>query len=368
MYSGRHGRLVFVMHDPFPAASSSCPSCGAANPADANFCQECGTPLGRQSSADTVAIRPADLAQLKEKAEHTAPAHTITFRTDIGKKHHTNQDAGGAWTWLRADGTPVSLLVVADGVSAGRRSEEASRLTVEIINQRLVPILQDASRTADDVLATLIRAVKDANHEVSARPHAAVANADATTVVAAAVIGDEVVGTWVGDTRVYLIRGGSARRLTRDHSWAESVVSSGLMTEEQAARDPRAHMILRWLGPPDQEDPGVEVFRTELRDGDVVLCCTDGLYMYFSPPSAQENEIAGVIEETAPGLDVGTETLLNMALQRGGYDNITVAALRLDGGRPVDAQDEQPVAGQEREIPPGEQTVRFSFPKREDSG
>lgn len=247
--------------------------------------------------------------------------------TDIGNHHRVNQDAGGAWTVSRPDGMPAALLVVADGVSAGRHSEEASRLAVALLHDRLVPALQTADADLDTCRDVLVTAIEEANRRIAQRPHTAVTSADSTTVVAAAVLGAHTVGAWVGDSRIYRVGGVTVSRLTTDHSWAEGVVSRGLMTADQAAADPRAHVIMRWLGPPDNRDVGVETFEAPLEPGDVILCCTDGLYMYFAPPFGSEEEIAQVLSEGAD-LAGSLSGLVRTALRRGGYDNITVAGLR----------------------------------------
>jgi protein phosphatase len=156
---------------------------------------------------------------------------------------------------------------------------------------------------------------------------------------------------------VYRVTPREVIRLTRDHSWAEGVVSHGLMSAEDAARDPRAHMITRWLGPPDQEDPGLETFRFRLASGDVVLCCTDGLYMYFSPPVSAEEEMQRILWAHEGDLQAGVDELVDMALQRGGRDNITVAAIQAvaveDGQEP---ETEQVAA---RDSTPVDQTIRL---------
>ncbi|MBV9281535.1 MAG: serine/threonine-protein phosphatase, partial [Chloroflexi bacterium] len=244
-----------------------------------------------------------------------------------GHKHHVNQDSGGAWTGVRSDGTPVSLIVVADGVSAGRHSEEASKLVVEIIRDRLYPLLKKDDQTVDALVESLLKVARAANHQVSQRPHLSVSSADATTLVAAFAVGGQGAGVWCGDSRVYHFSGSQVTRLTRDHSWAEGVVSHGIMSAEDAARDPRAHMITRWLGPPEKEDPGVEAFQYTLEPGDVVLCCTDGLYMYFGPPISEEAEMAQVLQTHATDLQRGIDRLVDVALERGGRDNVTAAAI-----------------------------------------
>lgn len=296
-----------------------CPACGAPNFATSNFCENCGSALHGTTFSATA-------------RDGTEPVsrHRVAETTDIGYSHHVNQDAGGAWSWNRAGNVPASLLVVADGVSAGKHSEGASTLAVELIQTRLAPLLADASEDLDHLLAQLLTAAKQANQRVAQRPHESLSNADATTLVAAAAIGGQGVGVWCGDSRVYALSGGRAHRLTRDHSWAEAVVSRGMMSEEQAASDPRAHMITRWLGPPPQDDPGLEVFRFGVNPGDVVLCCTDGLYMYFAAPESTEDEMAAVVEAAGEDLAGGLDRLIKLALSRGGKDNITAAALRVD--------------------------------------
>jgi serine/threonine protein phosphatase PrpC len=255
----------------------------------------------------------------------------VAFATNIGTGHAINQDAGGAWVWCRADGTTASLTVVADGVSAGRHSEEASRLTVGVIHDLLAPRMEDLSPTIEALIEELRAAATEANHQVAARPHPSIGQADATTLVAAVCVGNEGGGVWCGDSRVYRFSSKGVTRLTQDHSWAETVVSSGLMTAEQATQDPRAHMITRWLGPPDSDDPGIDTFRVRLEPGDTLLCCTDGLYMYFSPPYGAEREMASILASYRADLPAALQRLVDVALSRGGYDNITVAATRLSG-------------------------------------
>jgi PPM family protein phosphatase len=257
------------------------------------------------------------------------PVHRVAFKTDIGRSHRVNQDAGGAWTFTRPDGQAATLLVVADGVSAGRSSQDVSRLVSRVLSERIFPLVQDPAWTVDRLLEELEVQVKALNREIANRPHSSPASADATTLVAAVCVGDRGAGVWIGDSRVYRFDGPDATQLTRDHSWAESAVSGGHMTAEQAASDPRAHMITRWLGPPDREDPGFESFGFDLRPDSVILCCSDGLYGYFSPPVSSAAEMAALVQAHVPDLQAAADHLVDRALERGGHDDITVAALQL---------------------------------------
>lgn len=326
----------------------TCPACGEENLSTSNFCHNCGTPIGdvAPSGVSAPQVQPGSVSpspgygsrsrsSVKLQSTPAPPrvqGHIVAYRTDIGYSHHINQDAGGAWGWMRADGLPASLIVVADGVSAGRHSEEASRQTVDILYRRMAPLLQDAGKSFEVLLDALFEAAKEANHEVAKRPHYSLSSADATTLVAAFCVGDEGGGVWCGDSRVYYLRAdGQARRLTRDHSWAEQVVRAGLLSAEEAAHDPRAHMITRWLGPPLQEDPGIETFRFELGTGDAVMCCTDGLYGYFAPPEAEDEDgMARLLAGDEADLYKGVNRLVDIALERGGRDNITLAVISAD--------------------------------------
>lgn len=222
------------------------------------------------------------------------------------------------------------MIAVADGVSAGRKSEDASALAIDILYKRVAPLLSDTDAGPDEINRTLLAAARAANHEIAQRPRQSLSSADATTLVAACVLGRHGVAVWCGDSRLYRLTAHRAERLTRDHSWLEQVVHHGLMSAEDAARDPRAHMITRWLGPQEQEDLGIESVRFELEDDDVAMCCTDGLYNYFAAASgSDETEMSRVLFGGDHDLQAGVEALVRIALDRGGRDDITAAAIRL---------------------------------------
>jgi protein phosphatase len=201
-------------------------------------------------------------------------------------------------------------------------------LTVDIVYDRLAELLAETSKEMDTLAVALAEATKHANHEVAKRPHHSLSSADATTIVAAICIGGEGCGVWCGDSRVYRLTPHGAIQLTHDHSWAEQVVRAGLLSPEEASRDPRAHMITRWLGPPPQDDPGIEIFRFTIQPGDAVMCCTDGLYGYFSPPLADEEaDMARMLSGSVEDLNNRIQQLVDIALERGGRDNISLAVL-----------------------------------------
>jgi protein phosphatase len=258
--------------------------------------------------------------------------HRTAFQTDIGRHHPINQDAGGVWSWQRWDGTPVTLAVVADGVSAGKHSEQASALTVELMRDAIAAHWRDRDFDADRADQLLLEAGYRAHQQVSAMPYDSFDEANATTLVAACAIGDVVTGIWCGDSRAYGVTPDGCVPLTRDHSWVNLVVDSGRMTLEQARLDPRAHVIARWLGAsePATANPGFDTFRRELAPGDRLLVCSDGLYMYFEPPAESDGHMERVIYGHGDDIAGAVGELVQTALDRGGFDNITAVLVAIE--------------------------------------
>ncbi|MGH2442868.1 MAG: PP2C family protein-serine/threonine phosphatase, partial [Chloroflexota bacterium] len=209
-------------------------------------------------------------------------------------------------------------------VSAGVNSEDASRQAVDIIRERLESVLLSEHVDAASVLDAMVDAAAQASGAITTWA----GDSDATTVVAGCCIGRDVLGCWCGDSRAYRIRAGTVQRVTLDHSWAEGVVRQGVMSTEEAAADPRAHMITRWLGEQDGVGPEIDTFHFSLDEGETLLCCSDGLYAYFSPPYGDPGEIGRILNEGSD-LSVQLVDLQSLALERGGHDDITIAALRV---------------------------------------
>ena len=123
---------------------------------------------------------------------------------------------------------------------------------------------------------------------------------------------------WAGDSRIYLYREGQLRQLTRDHSQVEQLKSLGVLTDEEARHHPAQHMITRAVGATDQlelDDDAIEV-----ADGDVFLLCSDGLSNELS-----DDEIGSVLSSTERA--TACEELVELALARGGRDNITAVVV-----------------------------------------
>jgi len=254
--------------------------------------------------------------------------HVVAVATHMGRSHSVNQDAGGVWTWRGDDERPISLALVADGVSSGKTSQEASKLAVGTMQLAVEEAIK-VGADLDGLVETLTESGYRAGEQIALRPHESLRSADATTLAGVVLSEREGAAVWCGDSRVYRVRGKEITCLTTDHSWSQEVVESGLMDEEQASRDPRARMITRWLGPPADGDKRLEAFRFSAEPSETFLCCSDGLYMYFCPPLGSPAEMVEILNANDGDLGQAVTKLVDNALDRGGQDDITVAALNI---------------------------------------
>jgi serine/threonine protein phosphatase PrpC len=244
--------------------------------------------------------------------------------TDVGRVRTNNEDCFRIVTAL-------NLFVLSDGMGGEAHGEIASALAVETVVQHC----QDAeANPAARVLGQtqpgwsaktkrLLTALHLANKSIfkSAEEHPDQHGMGAT-LTAAWIDGAKLSIAHVGDSRAYLLRGGTLLQLTRDHSLVAEQVRRGMLTVAEAEESDMQSVLLRALG----AQPEIEVDAEEhlLFPRDVLVLCSDGLTRMVPEP-----EIAGVLQaETNPTR--AAEELVSLANERGGPDNITVLIARLD--------------------------------------
>src|SRR5881409_541623 len=278
----------------------------------------------------------------------------IFGKTDLGRTRDHNEDR-----FLVADltrkaaslqpdvrqhdiGPRGTLLVVADGMGGAAAGELASEMATDTIYAHLLKTWNAEDEATPQRFAYRLKeAVEVANASIHAhaKAHPEVRGMG-TTTTAAGVLSDHLYLTQVGDSRAYLIRGGTAHQITKDQSLMQRLVEAGELTEEEAAQSERRNIILQALGP----DPKVKVDLThqEVRRGDVLVLCSDGL-----TGQVKKEEIAQVVN-TTQDLRAACDKLIAMANERGDPDNITVVLARFDGDglRPPGAGLEEDVGHQ----------------------
>jgi PPM family protein phosphatase len=244
----------------------------------------------------------------------------VAQQSDIGLERKENQDAVECVYDERSD---CHLLVVADGMGGAACGSLASRLAVETISDKF---FDDDGRTLSvdkrlnrALIAANRRIWNEANSPTPARPSCRGMGA---TCVVLALLNDNACLAHVGDSRIYQIRPDRIVRLTRDHSHVQRLLDGGLITEEEAQRHPGRSSIERALGPREIVRPEIKAAPVPLREGDSFLLCTDGLSSLV-----HDEEIYGIVLN-APSQQA-CATLVALAKQRGGHDNITVAIARI---------------------------------------
>ncbi len=247
-----------------------------------------------------------------------APAPlTAAWRTDPGLVRSHNEDFVHVYeppteADRRRHG---AVYIVADGVGGADAGEVASQYASE---QTLQHYLTDDDRT--DWGARLIDAMQAANTDL----RRLAADRDdsrrmATTMVAAVVQdGRAYIGN-VGDSRAYQWRRGQLQQISRDQSLVARLVEEGALTPEEAVRYPYKNVILYSIG--SEKRPPIDLYEIEVEPGDLLVLCSDGLTRHV-----EDGEIALIAGDEPP--DVAADSLVRLARDRGGEDNITVAIIQ----------------------------------------
>lgn len=226
----------------------------------------------------------------------------------------------------------LGLFVVADGMGGHKAGEVAARLAIDAIQEFV-----DRSRVVDGVSwpfghdcelsangNRLRSAVRLANLRVLEASEARTECSGMGTTVVAALVGcGRLAFVGVGDSRLYLWRGGALEQLTQDDSWVATVLAREPgMTDVALAQHPMRHVLTSVIGARSDTEP--VVYERGLEPGDVVLLCSDGLH------GAMEcAEIRELLGSRADVREI-TEALVNHALARGASDNVTAVVIRRD--------------------------------------
>ncbi len=229
------------------------------------------------------------------------------------------------------------LAMVADGMGGAAGGRIASHLAVAWTYRELLARLEGAaSAEPAGLVAGLRAAIEAANVRVHEQgTQSADYRGMGSTVTAGVVLGGAYYVAQIGDSRAYLVRAGRPYRLTRDQSLVQRLVDAGAMTPEQALHSPQGSVLLQALG--TAESIAVELTWQEARRGDVLVLCSDGLFRVVA-----DAEIAAAADATPDPVAL-CRSLIALANERGGPDNVTVVAARLDGDGLAPAGGDEPV-------------------------
>lgn len=234
--------------------------------------------------------------------------------TDIGRKRSINQD------FLFSSTEPVgdlpNLFIVADGMGGHNAGDFASRFCVQTFIEKLKnsPERTTIQRIEKAITETnaLLREQADSDESLAGM---------GTTFVLGTVFDDLLYAANIGDSRMYLI-GDEMEQITVDHSLVEEMVRNGEIDRKEARFHPNKNVITRALGV--TEDVVPDFFEVNLRQGDVILLCSDGL-----SNMVEDEEIRRIVKKYPKDIALAAHELIDRANENGGKDNIAVVLVKI---------------------------------------
>jgi len=328
--------------EPIGVADVFCEACGhplraappAVTTADADACANCGAAATERDS-DGYCLRCGHLRP--RGTEHLEiDAGTVAAVSDKGHRHHRNEDAVVIRT-----GDGHAVIVVCDGVSQSANPDQASASAATAVADHVTAALaEDPEAALDSIAAMLETAVTAGRQAVLAVPAVepgGYADAPSSTLVAAVVRGDGLAVANVGDSRAYWVDAAQTRQLTVDDSLAQEAIAGGVSPADALAA-PGAHTLTRWLGA-DAVEAGPHVSTVSPAEPGRLLVCSDGLWNYAEDPDELHRLVTG-----GPAGETAIEAcrrLVQVALDAGGADNVTVALALLTPSPPTAADTEE---------------------------
>jgi len=243
-----------------------------------------------------------------------------TALSDVGRVRKDNQDSGYAGE---------HFLAIADGVGGSARGDVASAAAIEELRTLDVP-------PGNDLLGSLADAIERSHRQIASlvEQHPEL-DGTSTTVTAAVFDGTRVGVGHVGDSRGYLLRDGTISQLTKDHTFVQSLIDEGRITEEESRVHPHRHLILRAVD--GKHEPEPDLFLLDLVAGDRILLCSDGASGVLTDHDMAQILGTGTVENASV-------ELVRAALDAGSSDNVTVVVADVSDAAVDDPEETGPVA------------------------
>jgi len=241
-------------------------------------------------------------------------------RTHAGRVRPHNEDA-------ISTSPDLGITVLADGMGGYNAGEVASGMATVLLRSSLEADLLDAPSLRHDkskLHALLEARVGDANRAIfqSAQSRAEYAGMG-TTLVLALFHENAVTVAHIGDSRLYRLRDSILTQVTRDHSLLQQQIDAGILTVEQAKYSQNKNLVTRALGVEAQVQ--TEIADYETRDGDLYLLCSDGLSDMVS-----DDDMCNLLIARGGDIEDAAESLVNMANENGGRDNVSVILVKVN--------------------------------------
>jgi serine/threonine protein phosphatase PrpC len=259
----------------------------------------------------------------------------LTAQSHPGLSGKNNEDnfAVSAYSVSKNNPTPSVFAIVSDGIGGHRSGEVASEVTVNMISEIVAE--SDGAHPLDvfqnGFYAVSEEIVKQAELDPTRKGMG-------TTAACVWIIGQQLYTAYAGDSRIYMMRGKNIQQLSRDHTWIQEALEKGILSKEAIKSHPNLHVIRRYIGSSEPPEPDLRMYLhtndndmraranqgTMLKSGDVIMLCTDGLTDLVNDAEMLSALQGHTLKEAA-------KSLIDLANERGGHDNITVVMLGLPG-------------------------------------
>jgi serine/threonine protein phosphatase PrpC len=325
------------MTDPQPKRTQG----GAPRESDAGGVSKPAGELGERSLPSVPDNDDDDRDTLVPDAKKRAAMHAVVAqgqiavrvvgRTDVGLVREHNEDnflladlSTGSRDPATFQSVPSAGLLfgVCDGMGGAAAGEVASQMAVDTILEMMTHSVPAVDR--DALARALVRAIEEAGERIfdAARTDRSRRGMGTTATIAALMDKTLFVGQ-VGDSRAYILRAGELKQITKDQSLVNQLIEAGQLTEDEAEAFEHSNIILQALGTTEQVS--VDLTFLELRRGDRLLMCSDGL------SGLVHGEVIREVMTEYKDLDACSERLIELAKAGGGHDNVTVILAEFDG-------------------------------------
>ncbi len=256
---------------------------------------------------------------------------TVYAHSDVGRARTNNEDAfavtdlgtgaqiqgGDEVTELNVSDRGI-LMTVSDGMGGAAFGEVASALVVDSLGRSMGEQIADSA----SIKGLIEAAVTRANTDVFQAAKSSEKQGMGATLTAVLVHKKEAYLAAVGDSRAYLLRRGRLRQMTRDQSYVQLLVDHGLVNAKEAKNLPIRNMVLQALGVAETVE--VSIGQLQLRRGDRLLLCSDGLHN-----ALEDDELHTILDTCDP--KTACHRMIELANERGGEDNLTAVVAHMEG-------------------------------------
>ncbi len=239
-------------------------------------------------------------------------------KTHTGKVRDNNEDS------YYADENNGCVFIVADGMGGHNAGEIASKMAIEIIEDYINKKWGSISASTDyDVHVALREAILEANKKIYEKSLLNIEyDGMGTTITIAVILNNKVYFGHIGDSRAYQIANNEITQLTEDHTLVCELLKNGSITETEARNHPKKNIITKALGTDINIEP--DIFSVDIINKDsIIVLCTDGLTNMVNDDEIKECFLK------YSNLEKSCDELVDLANGRGGYDNMTVLAIRI---------------------------------------